>query len=319
MEVDNFLKVLDHYNVTYKDYGEAYRMCCPLHEGKNPTSFALKKENALWFCHADCNTGGDLLSFVMKKEDISFHDAVTLVSNILDINVTDIQTKQGVGIVNQNTQKFLKFIESMNNTFSDYELPNGDYYDLNRYRDFNKSTLEHFKMKYAKQFKYVNREGKVVVMKNRLVFPLYSEEKLVGVSIRRVNNKDFPKWMHLPQGIQTGNLLYNLDNIVPFEPIIVVEGTLDVWKWYELGFENVVATLGSNLSHEQEMLLLKHTDTVYLCYDGDKPGKDASEKIHNQLKYKFNLFNIDLPDEKDPCDLTDEELMQHYQNRRRII
>lgn len=319
MEVGNFLKVLDHYNIEYKDYGEAYRMCCPLHEGNNPTSFALKKSNGLWFCHADCNTGGDLISFIMKKEDISFHDAVSLISNILNVNIDEIQTKQGVGVVTQNTRKFMKLIESMKNRFTNYELPKGSYYDLNKYRGFNKETMSHFGMRYAKSFKYTNRDGKVVTMRNRLIFPIEYNGELIGMSVRRVDENDFPKWMHLPQGIKTGKLLYNMDNVTPFEPIIVVEGILDVWKWYELGFTNVVATLGSNLSNEQELLLLRYTDTVYLCYDGDKPGKEASNQIINRIKYKFNLFSIDLPDGKDPCDLTDEELMSRFNNKRRVI
>lgn len=321
MSVGNFLKVLEYYNTkNIIDNGDSYRMCCPIHNGANPTSFVLRKDNGLFYCHAGCG-GGDVITFIEKMENVGFEDAINKLADILEINVDEIETKQTQSLLQENTKKWIEYVNKFAQPLNiqEYKMPDVKLYNVKSFRNFTKETIEHFKLKYAKTFPIKKSNGKASSLDNRLVFPLYFNDTLIGVSLRRVNNNDFPKWLHQPPKIITGQMLYNYDNIVPFQPIGVVEGILDVWKYYQIGITNVVATFGANLTKEQERLLIKKTDTIWLSYDNDEAGHKATNKAINKLRYKANLKRIILPENKDPCDVDDEELLVLYNNMERVI
>ena len=321
MNVGDFLKVLEYYNIkNLQDTGNAYRACCPIHDGNNPTSFILKKDNGLFFCHAGCG-GGDIITFIEKMENVDFEEAIKILSNILEVNIEDIEIKKEQSLLKENTEKWIKYVKQFSQPLQiqEYNIPNIKLYNVNSFRDFDKKTIKHFGMKYVKEFPITKSNKETTILKNRLVFPIYFNNTLVGVTLRRVNNNDYPKWLHQPTKIVTGQILYNYDKIVPFEPVGLVEGILDVWKYYQIGVTNVVATFGANLTKEQERLLIKKTDTIWLSYDNDKAGNKATIKAIDKLKYKANLTKVMLPNNTDPCDLEDKELKEIYNNMQRVI
>ena len=321
MDVGDFIKVLEYYNTKgLQDVGDAYRACCPIHGGKNPTSFILKKDNGLFFCHAGCG-GGDIITFIEKIENVEFEEAIRILSNILEVNIEDIEIKQQQSLLKENTDKWIKYVKQFSQPLimNEYKLPDIKLYNVNSFRGFTKETIEFFGMKYAKEFPITKSNGDISLIKDRLVFPITFNNTLVGVTLRRVNNRDYPKWMHQPTKIVTGQILYNYDKITPFEPVGVVEGILDVWKYHQIGITNVVATFGANLTKEQERLLIKKTDTIWLSYDNDKAGNKATIKAIDKLKYKANLTKVMLPNNTDPCDLEDKELKEIYNNMQQVI
>lgn len=314
MEIGNFLKVLDYYNVEYQDFGDTFRARCPIHGGNNPTAFALKKDNALWKCHS-CHAGGDLVSFIEFKEDVHFKDAMDILSNILGDDVSNLQINKERGFLAKNSEKYIKLVNSLNKEDGNNEikLPNAKFYNLNKYRGFTNEVLSFFKVKYCENFTYLDKNGDTKSMGKRITFPIYRDGVLIGLSNRRVDNYG-PKWFHYPRGIKTADILFNLDNIKPFEPIIVVEGIIDVLKFHSVGLTNVVAVLGSHLSQEQENLLIQYTDTLYLCFDNDEAGQHATHDVKKRLRFKFNLFTIDLKIYNDPNDVPDDILLNLYTN-----
>lgn len=321
MSVGNFLKVLEYYNTkNIADMGDVYRSCCPIHNGNNPTSFVLKKDNALWYCHAGCG-GGDIIRFIEIIEGVEFGDAVRKLSEILGVSVEDIEIKEKLNLIQENTVKWMNFVKSISeqNAIKEYTMPNVKLYNVNSFRSFTSDTIEHFGLKYAKVFPIIKTNGEESVLYNRMIFPIYFDDKLIGVSTRRVNNNDLPKWLHQPSGINTGRILYNYDNIEPFKPVGVVEGILDVWKYYQIGITNVVATFGANLTKEQEKLLIKKTDSIWLSYDNDEAGIKATNKAFKMLKYKANIKQLILPKGADPCDMKDNELLLAHENMLKIV
>ena len=313
--MENWKKVLKHYGESeIQDFGDTLRLGCPIHGSSNPTSFVIHKDNKLWYCHSTCHTGGDLIDFVMQMDDVDFVTARDKIKQITGSNITTNEHKDAIQI---NTEKFIKATQKhTTNDVLPYDMPNVKLVPLKTFRGMDEQTVKHFEVSYAEVFPIENSQGKHVNLYDRLVFPIYSNNQLVGVSLRRVNNKDFAKWYHVPKGLHVGNILYNFDAITPFNDIYVVEGITDVLKLHSIGLKNTVCTFGANLSNQQEKLLLQVAENVVLCYDGDTAGKTGMEKIRERLKYKVNLFIVDL-EGGDPCDYSDEELLRLIERRER--
>lgn len=90
--------------------------------------------------------------------------------------------------------------------------------------------------------------------------------------------------------------------------IILVEGALDTISLHQKGFANTMSLLHIDVSDIQMKILKKYNMPVYLLLDGDAPGKEATEKLEKKLKYNFYVKKCYLPDEKDPDELSKEEL-----------
>ena len=100
--------------------------------------------------------------------------------------------------------------------------------------------------------------------------------------------------------------------------VIVCEGIFDVWAFYNIGIK-ATCVFGSNISKEQQKLLLKTNLPITLCFDGDEAGNKATESSIPLFKYKTNLKVINLPKGKDPADCTKTELINAYMKRKEII
>ena len=127
-----------------------------------------------------------------------------------------------------------------------------------------------------------------------------------------------PKWSNQPEGIETGNILYNYDEAKNYNTIIIVEGIFDVWRYYEAGFPNTVATFGAKMSDEQEKLLLKTGADLILSYDRDEAGIKATNKAIEKLRYKANLKIMTIPNDQDPCSLSHQEIKDLMNNLQKI-
>jgi len=90
--------------------------------------------------------------------------------------------------------------------------------------------------------------------------------------------------------------------------IIIVEGSLDTIWLHQLGYTNTLALLHTDISDVQMKILQKYNMPIYLLLDGDKPGKEATEKLYKKLNYKFFTKKCYLPDELDPNDCTKEQI-----------
>lgn len=283
---------------------DAFRSTCPLHGGDNPTSFLWNYENGLWFCFTQCSRGGDIFDFVAIYKNLNidsqFREVVRTTAELCEIDISNLELGEARSRNAKELMQWTQYIETKYKikTNPPYDITTiGDLYDINSYRNFHKSTIDFFNAKYSEILK-------------RIVIPIYDENNiLVGITCRRTISSE-PKWLHYPKKLQTRVLLYNLNNVINegYNTVYIVEGAFDVWKMYELGIKNVVATFGSHLSTEQENLLLKYFVNINLMYDADIAGLNAIKKVINQLKHKTNLQIIDLGHIcKDPGELNSLE------------
>lgn len=305
MSVDKFLKVLEHYGVQVTDSGDTYRCRCPIHDGVNYTQFALHKDNALYYCHS-CQSGGDIINFIEEMEGLGFKDAVSFLEK--DLQIKDNELVGNKSYIAKELDAYIKLMSSVFFVPEEYIPLDMKLYPVNKFRGIGEETLRLAKVSFAERYPMINKDGKRVELKNRLIFPLYHEGVLIGHSIRRTKSTDNPKWLHVPRGVKVAKTLYNYDNIVPYKEVIIVEGISDALNLIDKGYKNVVCVFGSRLSDEQLSLLLRITDKVAIMFDGDKPGRDGAKSAYERLNKTTNTRVINLPDGADPGELTKDEL-----------
>lgn len=313
-------KILQHYNINYEYYGDYIRCKCPIHNGDNPTAFVVN-ENFLWSCHTgDCGNG-DLFTFIEKMEDVCFIDAVKIASKILEVDIDNLVIAERKNDYQKEMEKFLKYIKSKkkrkNIELKEY-TPKAELLDVKSFRNYTEDTLKFFDLKYVKEIEVDKKEGGSFKMYERLFIPIRIDNILIGASLRKIRAKDNPKWFHTPPSIETGNMLYNINNCTSNE-IIVVEGIFDVWSWHQAGFKNAVATFGAHLSEEQYRMLLRTGKDIIWCYDGDNAGINATIKAVEKMKYKVRQWVIHMPEGADPGNCTSEQLQKLYKEKERIL
>jgi len=141
---------------------------------------------------------------------------------------------------------------------------------------------------------------------NAIVIPL----EQIGYVIRYLDATTTKEKYKYVSGTKISNCLFG-ESKLQFDLryfIILVEGSLDAIWLHQLGYTNTMALLHTDISNIQMKILQKYNMPVYLLMDGDKPGKEATEKLYNKLNYRFFTKRCYLPDGKDPNDSTLEEL-----------
>lgn len=300
--------LLQYYNTqSISRSGRDIRCCCPIHRGNNSTAFVFNTSRNLWFCHTGCQEGGDIYDLVMKMESVSFEESVQRVATILNIDISEMEiTLRADSLVRETKQ----WIETMKMLFCKEKVKSfdisilGKLYTLNSYRHFDKETLGYFDIKYCE-------------LNKRIVVPIYANDILIGVTMRRTTNHP-AKWLHQPSGLVTGNHLYNLNNIKKGEEIILVEGVWDALSYWQTGYENVVASFGCHLSEEQERLILRNTYDLIVSYDSDIAGICGTNNIIERMKHKINIKIASIPQGKDAGELNNKEIINAIQNSKSI-
>ncbi|MDD3414850.1 MAG: CHC2 zinc finger domain-containing protein [Lachnospiraceae bacterium] len=304
-----FNDLLDYYNINYNMHGDMIRACCPIHNGTNPTAFVADINKGLYYCHTGCKQGGNIIGFVEKIENIKFRNAIDKISEIMNIDISNMEIL--------NTQKSVddtkKWIDMMKTKVYKKESEEfdislfGNLYQINSYRNYSKQTLDKFGVKYCEHATF-KTNGKEIFVDNRIIVPIYYNDLLVGATMRSTKKSQI-KWLHQPNGIITGNYLYNIDNMqnTLIDGIMLVEGCGDVWNAWQCGYDNAVSSFGSNLTTTQENILTTKTYYVILAYDCDYAGIYANIKAYKMLKDKMKINVANIPLFKDIGCLTQKE------------
>lgn len=292
--------------------------CCPFHGESNP-SFSYHIEKKFGYCFS-CSTNCNCFTYVQHKLNCSFKEALHFLVKFCKVEGYDlsIDLKQGqdykkdIGIINKFAGKeklntFQEVSEKDLEVMKDFRI---DYFDK---LGFTKETQDYFEVGFDAQ-------------KKRMVLPIRNESnELIGVTGRTIE-KDFKekkiqKWLHY-KGSQLTTTFYNINKALqPAKEkgsIIIVEGPKDVMWLYQNGFPNVVALLRNDFSQAQKVILLKNFYTVYLMLDGDQGGIAGKASILEKIKGYFNIFDVQLPQGKDPDDLTKEQLQDLIKNAIKI-
>lgn len=303
--------LLEHYNARKIHGTHKIRCCCPIHGGDNPTAFVYDTQRKLWYCHTGCKTGGDVFDFVMLMEHISFAEAVQYVADMFNYDISNMSIETRTIDYIQETKQWIQQMlkKTIVSELEEYDITQlGTLYKLNSYRNFTKETLEYFGVRYCQSatiYDIIN--NRELHINKRIVVPVYQNKILVGVTMRRTINEPV-KWIHQPNGIYMGNYIYNIDSIQNItQPLMIVEGTGDVWNAHQNGYTNVVGMFGSHMTEQQEALLITKTYNIILALDPDYAGIKAMQDIYKRLCLKMSITFLNVPIHSDVGDLNKEK------------
>lgn len=340
-EASDIVDIISDY-LPLKTSGANYVGLCPFHSEKTP-SFTVTPSKQFFHCFG-CGEGGDVVTFIMKRENLSYPEALKFLGN-----------KQGIAI-EEKTAKDEKLSQmrykgyEMNkdaarffhdNLVKDKEALNYLYnrnisqkvikqcglgYSLDKWE----SLYNHLKSKgyYDEDIemlglisKRTNSDGYYDKFRNRIIFPIIDTRgRVIGFG-GRVMDDTMPKYLNSKETIvfSKGNHLYGLNllnKLSDRKRIILVEGYMDVISLISNGINYGVASLGTALTKEQSKLLKRYGENVYICYDSDQAGVNATMKAIDILLIEGVRPKIILLDDfKDPDDFLREKGVKEFESK----
>lgn len=309
-EIKSRIDIVDLVSETVKlrRAGKSYTGFCPFHQNSRTPAFAVFPESGTWRCFGQCNEGGDIFKYVMKKEGWDFSEALKYLADRAGVKL-EPQTPERKEAEEQHERLRNLLEESVQ--FYHYHLvqdPSGkpaldylekrgvaresiDVFGLGYAPASYEAVLSHFNAKgYSQnellQVGLVNERdsgGFYDKFRNRIMFPIRDGMgKMAGFGARMLDPNDMPKFLNSPQTVlfDKGHLLYGLDQarkmIRSEDQVVIVEGYLDVIALHQCGFKNTVSPMGTALNEDQLRFLKKFTRRIVLALDADAAGEKAT-------------------------------------------
>lgn len=292
--------------------GRTFKALCPFHNEKTP-SFIVSPDRQSWHCFGACGTGGDVFSFVMRKEGVEFKEALRMLAARAGVTLREErrspeEERQRERIHAANEAAARWYYELL--TGSDMGRAAQEYVQK---RGIDRATAEAFLLGFSpasweatldhlRGRGYTDAEilaaGLVVEgerglhdrFRNRLMFPIRDlRGRFVGLGARALDDS-LPKYLNTSQTMvfDKGGILYALeraqDGIRREGCAVLVEGYMDVIAAHQHGFDNVVATMGTSLTERQVRLLKRQSSTIVLALDADAAGSEAALRGHEVVQ-----------------------------------
>jgi DNA primase len=336
----NIVDVVGNY-VKLKRSGQNYLGLCPFHLEKTP-SFSVNEKKGLFHCFG-CGVGGDVVTFIMKYQNIDFLEAIETLASKYGIN---IESKEG------NGQNF-KFLYDIHNDF--FKLAHENLlsekgkkaftYLVNR--GINEELIKKYLLGYVSESQDFNniltkyntktiKESGIFFIRNgsyvsrfngRIIIPIKnSTGKIVAFSGRSING-ELPKYINSPETniFKKREILFNFDlaKKYPDKLLFLTEGYFDVIALEKFGFVPAVCSMGTSLSQDHVKILKKTFTDVLLVFDGDVAGRKAAYRsLSIFLKGDFIPSVIFLSENEDPDSLLHKygpDLLQKYIDKRKDL
>lgn len=326
--------------VELKKTGKNYKGLCPFHQEKTP-SFNVNPDRQFYYCFG-CGAGGDAYKFLMEIENISFYESVKQLARRTGMELPQqsphqkkiMAERDTLFEINYLTAKFYNYLlredkvaskaveylqqrgltrKDMEEFFLGYAPPGWrGLFNFLRSKNYSKDELLKAGLILSgKKNNYYDR------FRDRIIFPIFNLRGEVLAFGGRILNKDSssgPKYLNSPDTLiyKKGDNLYGFnwarDEIRKQESAIIMEGYTDVIRAHKAGICNVLASLGTALTFEQARLLKRYTDKVYIAYDADTAGAQATIRGLDILKNAgINVRVIKLPSGLDPDEFIQKE------------
>lgn len=327
--------------VELKRSGSNYMGLCPFHSEKTP-SFSVSPSKGIFKCFG-CGVGGDVITFVMKRENLSFPEAVEFLADKYSVRLEvykdenkesrdkrdrlyEINREAGLHFLknyqaSQKTQLYLKNRMLNDKTIRSYGIGYSkdswtDLYDhLTKLGYKEDELLELNLISKSKNGNYIDR------FRDRVMFPIINRNnKIIGFGARAFGDEK-PKYLNSRETpiFHKGNNVFNM-NIISREStrerIILVEGYMDVISLYNSGINYSVASLGTSLTIDQANIIKKMAKDIYICYDSDNAGINATSRaIDIFLEVSVKPKIIELEGGLDPDDFIKKYGMEGFENK----
>ena len=304
-EVKQRLDIVDvvSQHVALQKAGRNFRALCPFHSERTP-SFYVFPDRQTWHCFGACATGGDIISFVMKKEGLEFRAALEILAQRAGVALRTPSAEQ-----EDPRREILRRANETAAQFFHHQLLNSpDAATALQYvrgRGLDQETIVSFQIGYAPDsWEELKRhlsglgfeEGDLLAagllvegergpydrFRGRLVFPIRDERGRVAGFGARALDDSVPKYLNTPQSpiFDKGGILYALDrakeHIRGSGQAVIVEGYMDAIAAHQHELGNVVASMGTAITERHVGLLKRYTKNLILALDADLAGSEAT-------------------------------------------
>ncbi|MCL0062135.1 DNA primase [Thermodesulfovibrionales bacterium] len=311
-----------------KRAGQNYKGLCPFHLEKTP-SFTVSQSKQIFHCFG-CSKGGDIFTFVMEHENMTFSESISYLADKAGLKIEDFQigskatkgAKEGLFAIYKEATAFFKDNLRRSNRAIAYL----------KQRGLTSETIEEFSIGYSKGerdllFNHLKRQGFPLehikasgivyfdkdvpydFFRERLMFPIFDlQGRVVAFGGRTLSAlKNLPKYINSPDSIifKKGEFSYGLNIakkfIIQKDYSNIVEGYIDVLICHQYGFGNVIAPLGTALTSGQARKIKRFSNNLLLIFDGDFAGVSAAKRaIELCSKEGMTAKVLLLPEGKDP-------------------
>jgi DNA primase len=332
-DANDVVDLISEY-VPLKKRGKNFVGLCPFHSEKQP-SFTVTPDKQIFYCFG-CGEGGNVISFLMKYEKLSFPESVKVLAKRASIPLPEKS-------FDAKRAKQLDRLYYANDTANEYfhknlyrEKPGKRARQYLKKRGFDSDTQKLFSLGYAPmewegltdfartksiEPETLNQAGLAAPrtetsgyydrFRGRITFPVFNlSGKIVGFGGRVLDDKDEPKYLNSPETpiYQKGKILYGLnlakDEIRQKGSAILVEGNVDVISLYQAGIKNVVSPCGTAFTQNQARLLARYAEKVFLFFDADSAGQSATFRSVDLLFSEgLEVFVVSLKEGEDPDSL----------------
>lgn len=330
----NIVDLISDY-LPLKKSGSNYLGLCPFHNEKTP-SFNVREKEGYYYCFG-CHAKGDIFTFLMEKEGLSFPQAVEELARRTGVQLKEKnfldeeKDKKRARLYSLNREAGYFFMKELakNKEALDYLGKRGLHQNLiYKYglglSPFKDQILCEYLLKKGytldeiieANLAYERTKDKKVVdrFRSRIMFPIIdSRNKILGFGGRQFNHDYGPKYLNSRDTpiFHKGKTLYGLHVVKEKkyrDRIILVEGYMDVISLASVGIYDALASLGTALTKDQSYLLKRYAKEVYVCYDGDEAGQRASKRAIGVLgSVGIKPKIITLKDKMDPDDFIKKE------------
>ena len=301
----DIVDLVSEAGVRLRHAGKNYTGFCPFHENKKTPAFVVWPESGTWRCFGQCNEGGDVFKFVMKRENLEFKDALEKLAARAGVELPTFSRESPQQ--KEAYEHLRRLLEDAVIFYRSHLLAHKEILDyLRTKRGLTDASIETFGLGYAPRswdaaLTHFTQRGYSVKdmmdaglisqrdsgghydrFRNRIMIPIRdATRRMAGFGARIVDPDDVPKFLNSPETVlfTKGHLLYGLDRahkaIRATDQAVIVEGYLDVIALHQAGYENVVSPMGTALTEDQLRLLKKFTRRIVLALDPDTAGQKA--------------------------------------------
>ncbi|MCL2615631.1 MAG: DNA primase [Dehalococcoidia bacterium] len=314
--------------------GKTFRGLCPFHPEKHG-SFFVYPDQQRWHCFGACAAGGDVFSFIMKKDNISFGEAL---KTLAEKSGVELPQNTGQEKVREKHERLYQANQMAAEYYHQLLLGSPEAQKVRDYlskRGLNAASVENFKLGYSPNAwdslqKHLLERGFSIEelleaglaiesenkkhhdrFRNRLMFPITNVRgRFIGFGGRALDDNAQPKYLNSPQTplFDKSSNLYGShlakDALISQEQAVIVEGYMDVILPHQYGYKNVIASMGTAIGENHVAILKKLTKNLILALDPDSAGEAATMRsiwLENALGAEMRVAL--LPKDKDPDEI----------------
>ena len=303
--------------VTLRKSGRNYLGFCPFHANTKTPAFVVFPDSQTWRCFGACADGGDMFSFVMKREGYDFHEALRFLAQKAGVQLekaspqTAKEDEQRHKLLELNAAAAVYFHQLLTTSLAGAQTR--AYLSK---REVTPETITTFQLGYALdewealKNHFIERgytaedllaAGLLVQrddgspgydrFRHRLIIPIRDlQGRVIGFGARALADEQLPKYLNSPQTLlfDKSAVLYGLDlarkPIRDSSQVVIVEGYMDVIQAHQHGARNVVAQMGTALTEPQLKRIASLADKIVLALDADAAGNAATVRSLSVLR-----------------------------------